>query len=62
MARTNKIVALMFDTLPDILERDCGLDIAAVERVERACGDVREALYAQLVTDSENNPDNEVDA
>jgi hypothetical protein len=51
-ARLMRIVALMLDTLPDVLERDCGISGETLGRVERSIDDCRETLHKQL-TDEE---------
>ena len=47
-AATMKPIALMLDTLPDILERDAGLNAQQVARVEKAIDDLREQLVGIL--------------
>lgn len=47
-ARILRNVALFADTLPDVIERDCGLAPEAIARVERAVDELREALYRRL--------------
>jgi hypothetical protein len=49
-ARIFKIVGQAFDTLPDILERDCGASGVLLSRVEQALDKTREALYEELVS------------
>jgi len=48
-ARNNRITSLMFDTMTDVLERDCGLSGEALARVERSIDECREALFKQLI-------------
>lgn len=50
-ARILRIVALALDTLPDVVERDCGGTAAQVQRIERAVDECREALYGELSED-----------
>lgn len=52
-ARAFRIVSLMLDTLPDVLERDCGLAAAHINRVERAVDEVREGLFADLTAEDD---------
>jgi hypothetical protein len=52
-ARILRIVALMLDTLPDVLERDCGLAATMVARVEKALDQVRESLHKALTDDED---------
>jgi hypothetical protein len=52
-ARTMRIVALMFDTLPDIIERDCGVPGDVLARIERTVDDCRERLAKQLAEEDE---------
>jgi transcriptional regulator with XRE-family HTH domain len=58
-ARLFKIVARTFDTLPDILERDCGLPPKVVTRVEKACDKAREECYQEIIGGAD---DGDVDA
>lgn len=39
-----KTIAQFFDVLPDILERDCGLDPATIDRIQAVVDDQRTAL------------------
>ncbi|HAS1036927.1 TPA: DUF1441 family protein [Enterobacter cloacae] len=48
-----KAVVMVLETLPDILERDCGLIPAAVNRVQGIIDDLRDEM-ARKVADSEN--------
>lgn len=48
-----KTVVMVLETLPDILERDCGLTPAAVNRVQGIIDDLRDEM-ARKVADSEN--------
>lgn len=48
-ARVAKIVAHFFDTLPDVLERDCGASPQMLAKLDEVLGRVREALYAEVV-------------
>jgi hypothetical protein len=48
-ARLMKIVAQCFDTLPDLLERDCAASSQMVATVERRLDRVREELYKLAV-------------
>lgn len=43
-----KAVAEFFDTLPDVLERDCAASAIQVARIEARLDQVREELYTQL--------------
>lgn len=43
-----KIVAEFFDTMPDVLERDCGLTAAQVLKVEKRLDQAREDLYLAI--------------
>jgi hypothetical protein len=47
-ARILRVVAQTLDTLPDIVERDCGATPAQVQRIERAVDECREALFTDL--------------
>lgn len=44
-----KLVAQFFDTLPDVLERDCGLTGEQVERVQEACDRVRQQMFEKVI-------------
>lgn len=55
MAAMAKIVAECFDTLPDILERDCGLAPAILDRLEGALDRTREDLYTRLSDDEDDD-------
>ncbi|MCL5499343.1 DUF1441 family protein [Phytobacter diazotrophicus] len=48
-----KAVVMVLETLPDILERDCGLTPVAVNRVQGIIDDLRDEM-ARKVADSEN--------
>jgi hypothetical protein len=50
-ARTMKIVARFFDTLPDVLERDCGASPILLAKVEQRLDEVREEIYRELVAE-----------
>lgn len=49
MAAAFKIVSRFMDTLPDILERDCGLNPAQIQLVEQRADKARDELYLALV-------------
>jgi phage terminase Nu1 subunit (DNA packaging protein) len=53
MARIAKIIAQCFDTLPDRLERDCGMQPVAVAKVERCLDEVREELHRAVIEDED---------
>lgn len=44
-----KIVSQFFDTLPDVLERDCALTAEQVVRVQESCDKVRQAMYEKVM-------------
>jgi len=48
LAGVLKIAVEFFDTLPDILERDCGATPQQLERIEQTVDEVREAMYERL--------------
>jgi hypothetical protein len=52
-ARILRVVALFLDTLPDILERDCGLAAAMIVAVEKRLDQMREELHKALTEDEE---------
>jgi len=49
-ARIFAIVARTFDTLPDIIERDCGLPVHALDRMEKALDVARTELHRSLTS------------
>ncbi|WP_329502688.1 DUF1441 family protein [Klebsiella aerogenes] len=54
-----KAVVQVLETLPDILERDCGLPPAAVSRVQEVIDDLRDQM-AQRVFDADTDDEGEV--
>jgi hypothetical protein len=54
-ARILRIVAQTLDTLPDIVERDCGATAAQVQRLERALDECREALFQDLTEETDES-------
>jgi phage terminase Nu1 subunit (DNA packaging protein) len=50
MAAAFKAVAQTLESLPDVLERDAGLDGAAVERCQSVIDRVRDDLYQRLAS------------
>jgi hypothetical protein len=60
-ARTTKIVARCFDTLPDIIERDCGVSPLIIAKIEQRLGMAREELYKEVIEiDAEEDADSAV--
>ncbi|MBL5919760.1 DUF1441 family protein [Lelliottia amnigena] len=55
-----KAVVQVLETLPDILERDCGLQPAAVARVQSVIDDLRDQM-AQRVFDADSDEEGEED-
>jgi phage terminase Nu1 subunit (DNA packaging protein) len=49
MAGMLKTIAMMIDSLPDILERDAGISGDAVVRAQKACDSAREDLHMKLL-------------
>lgn len=47
-----KLVAVTLESLPDVLERDAGIDGAAVEACQRTIDRVRDDLYRRLTADA----------
>lgn len=61
MARIAKIVAQCFDTLPDRLERDCGVTPLVLAKIERYLDEVREELHKAAVRqDAEDDADSAI--
>lgn len=56
LSRVLKLVKQAFDTLPDVLERDCGLTPDQVARVEATCDPVRDALAEEIARIPEQPP------
>lgn len=52
-ARIMRIVALMLDTLPDVIERDCGVGADLLKRIEKSIDDCRETLHKELAADED---------
>lgn len=48
LAAVLKIVAVTIESLPDVLERDAGIDGEAVERCQAVIDGLREELYIKL--------------
>lgn len=44
-----KLMAVTLESLPDVLERDCGLPSPAVEKVQKVTDNLREDLYQRMV-------------
>jgi hypothetical protein len=51
MAGMLKVTAECFDTLPDVLERDCGVTPETLARMEAHLDKAREELYLRLAED-----------
>ena len=54
MARLVGMVVQAFETLPDVLERDEGLQPHQVERVQQVLDEVRGKLYDRIVSDEDD--------
>jgi hypothetical protein len=54
MAAMLKVTAECFDTLPDILERDCGLTPDTLARMEAHLDKAREELYLRLAAEDDD--------
>ena len=52
LADVLKTVAVTLESLPDVLERDAGIDGAAVERCQLVVDRMRDELFARLTTDA----------
>ena len=50
-----KAVSEMFDTLPDVLERDCGAAPMQLAKIEQRIDEVREELYSHLVETADDD-------
>lgn len=51
-ARVFLAIALTLDTIPDLVERDCGATADQLQRIERAIDEAREKLYAELAAET----------
>lgn len=60
MAAMFKITAECFDTLPDVLERDCGLSPLVLVSLEDQLDKAREQLYQRLVAEEPDDADSTV--
>lgn len=52
-AANYKVMSHWVDTLPDILERDCGLNQMALAKLEQRMDRLREDLYRQLTAEDD---------
>jgi hypothetical protein len=50
-ARVAKILTQFLDTLPDILERDCGASATLLQKIEQRIDSCREDLHRQIIGD-----------
>lgn len=57
LSKLAKAVAAGLDTLPDMLERDAGLDPDAIEKVQETIDALREQMYQAVVADREDGDD-----
>ena len=55
MAGLLKIVAQCLDTLPDILERDCGLPASVLVKMEEVLDQAREDLHLRLAEEDKRD-------
>lgn len=53
MSSMAKGMANTLDSLPDILERDCGLSAEALDRVQEVVDTQREQMYLRIIEDGE---------
>src|SRR3990167_490807 len=58
--RAFAIVAELFDTLPDVLERDVGLSTLQLTRAEKSLDEKREELYQEMIAGPDENADSAV--
>jgi len=52
-ARILRVIALVLDTLPDVLERDCGLAASMIIAVEKRLDQAREEMHKALTEEEE---------
>jgi len=48
-ARVAQLVAQWADSLPDVIERDCGVSQIVVAKIERCIDELREQLYERII-------------
>jgi Na+/phosphate symporter len=51
MSTIAKAVTTTLESLPDILERDCGIDADSVARVQDIIDSMRQQLYERIIDD-----------
>lgn len=54
MSTIAKAVTTTLESLPDILERDCGIDAESVARVQDVIDGIRQQLYERIVADDDD--------
>jgi len=57
MARLFKMLTQYLDTLPDILERDIGISVDQLVRIEKQLYGIREAMYLEVIEDDGSEHD-----
>lgn len=55
LSQMAKAVANTMDAIPDLLERDCGLDPDSLDRVQVSLDGLRESMYRAIVGDEESD-------
>jgi hypothetical protein len=53
-AATFKSIAEFFDTLPDVIERDCGANAMMITKIEERLDQLREQLYTEITEESDD--------
>lgn len=53
-AATFKSIAEFFDTLPDVIERDCGANGMMISKIEERLDQLREQLYTQITEEHDD--------
>ena len=61
MSSLARAVVQSLDTLPDILERDCGLPPAALMRVQQVIDDLRDQMAQQIQQNSDDQEKHNID-
>lgn len=53
-AATFKSIAEFFDTMPDVIERDCGANAMMISKIEERLDQLREQLYTKITEEPDD--------